>query len=290
MTKEDRKPLGDKPELRWIDKNHLHVDDAYQRPANKHRASAMAEKFDWRFFGAAIVAEREDGSFWVPDAQHRVMAAMLREDVTEVPCVVFKAHAVSEEARAFVGANTAKAPTAVAKFKANCIAGLPESLLVQELVQQSGRTVAQGGKADMSGTVGCVSQLQTRARKDPEELRRVWPLIAKLCEGGPIYSEIVSAIFYIEGRMASGSLTDQKWSNRLLMAGCKRVVEKMEGARKLRGNSKPPTLAEGLLEVLNRGLSPGARLVLPDRKARSEPENVVRSEPENVVDEPKAAP
>src|SRR5689334_6103185 len=77
----------DRPgEFAMIDKTKLNVDLSYQRKTTKSRVDKIREEWSWIAFGAVSVALRGDGEWFVMDGQHRVLAAMMRDDIKEVPC------------------------------------------------------------------------------------------------------------------------------------------------------------------------------------------------------------
>ena len=115
----------------------LRIDPAYQRrTSDRSRATIkrIAETFDWRRFGAVVVAEIADG-FAVIDGQHRAIAAA-RRGVTHVPAVVV-AGDVAAQADAFVGINSARTsvPT-VDKFRARVAAGEADAIALAEMLAE----------------------------------------------------------------------------------------------------------------------------------------------------------
>lgn len=74
-------------EQRQINKNLLLVNDDYQRTASASKILEIASEWSWIGCGVIIVAKR-DGSYWVIDGQHRVLAAKRRSDIKEMPCLV----------------------------------------------------------------------------------------------------------------------------------------------------------------------------------------------------------
>jgi hypothetical protein len=92
-----------KSEIRWLPISALNGDPAYQRALNEKRAQHIADNFDPFAFGLITVSQREDGTYWRIDGQHR-LAALKRmgwDEKQQVQCVVFKGLSRQEEAAIF---------------------------------------------------------------------------------------------------------------------------------------------------------------------------------------------
>ena len=117
----------------------LLIDPAYQRRTSERSRSTcrrIAEGFDWRRFGAIVVAEVKEG-FAVIDGQHRAIAAA-RRGVARVPAVIV-AGDVAQQADAFVGINSARTsvPT-VDKFRARVAAGEEDAVALAGMLAEIG--------------------------------------------------------------------------------------------------------------------------------------------------------
>ncbi len=262
QAKEERydwaKP-GEPGELTWVPKDRLEVDPTYQREATDAKVLAIAAKFSWPAFGVALIARRSDGRLFVVDAQHRVLAAMRRTDVVEVPCIIFNAVDASVEAVWFLQSNTHRKPvTAIAKHRAEATSGDEAAQRIEELARKAGRTVSPTSGPN---TLTCVAVLRRELGQDAEALQRVWPLVIALCEGKSVHEKLVAAFCYVE-RRALGSLTDPRWTKRALSAGAGPFITAMADAVRYHQKSGPRVWADGVLRTLNRGLRDEARLTL----------------------------
>jgi hypothetical protein len=94
-------------DFRLIDKNALTVPVLdYQRNESEGRIAAeIAMHFDIVSFGALLVIERADGSLVVADGGTRLAGACQRNDIVEVPCVVFAGLTAKEEGDVFLRVN-----------------------------------------------------------------------------------------------------------------------------------------------------------------------------------------
>lgn len=80
----------DRGEYMDIPKDHLEVDHTYQRDTvSIERINSIAREFRWSAFGVLLIIRGSDGTLWVYDGQHRLAAAKLRDDIDDLPCLVF---------------------------------------------------------------------------------------------------------------------------------------------------------------------------------------------------------
>src|SRR5581483_5377546 len=113
--------------LEYVSKLQLQVDPTYQRSLNDPKRLRIAKDFNWAAFGVLLVARRNDGSLWVIDGQHRLMAAQSRSDIKDVPVAIFEFGGnVTDEAKDFLIANKNRRPlSGVESFKALAVSGDP---------------------------------------------------------------------------------------------------------------------------------------------------------------------
>jgi len=156
---------GKRGKYEAIAKDALTVDNSYQRPQSVRRARDIAGAFDWRAFGSLLVSRRKikrKTINYVLDGGHRLLAALMRPDVGQVPCLVFEGLTQDEEANIFVTANTKqRKPTPsdifIARVAANdCIA---QQLL--KVFRDHGLVVKPTGDTVTPSTVKAVTAFYT---------------------------------------------------------------------------------------------------------------------------------
>ena len=256
MSKVDRyqwRKLGAPGALRQIPKRELRIDHEYQRNANENKILAIASDFMWEAFGVASVARRRDGTLWVFDAQHRVLATWRRDDISELPCIVYDVDEVSEEARLFIQANTLRKPlTSVDKHKAYVKAGDRVARVVDDLAHIAQRRI---GSDSSPTSIRCVTLLRLWIERDEALVRKMWPLIIRICAEKTMPERVVDALLYIEARISPGrTLTESMLSRRLVSRtadGLKLDADEASAAFKKGGAS---VWAVGILRMLNAGL------------------------------------
>lgn len=273
-TKVDRYSwsLHDDPgELRWIDKSSLRVDQAkdggYQRNADvEAKIIAIARAWSWVACGALIVAERSDKSLYIVDGQHRHLGALRRADIRSLPCVVFKVDHTKEEALGFLRANTQRrAMSSADRHAAQVVAEDTTALVVDELITQAGRRPAN--KAGES-VVRCISVVRRCAEQDEGALRRIWPLVVKLCDGRVLHERVLATLHYLEVHAAKQgmSVLHRPFLQRLEAMGYSQIVACANKASAYYSRGGAKVWAHGVASELNKGLR-SKRIVLPDLDA-----------------------
>lgn len=244
--------LGPVGEFKWLAKDLLVVDPCYQRDLRSKPAIVIAREFLWSKFGVINVNQRDgEESFFVMDGQHRVLAAQRREDIHELPCLVFRLDQVAAEARAFVGLNMQrKAAKFYEKWRAWVVAEDPDVLLCDGLIRSVGRVAADNTAHD---TVACLGRILAAAKKERDTLVAIWPLISEVCHGESMPETIVGGLLWVERNLEFGvSLTEPKWRKRVISCGYGQIRSATEAARKGKGGTADRRWGLAILEVLNR--------------------------------------
>lgn len=122
--------------LQWLKVADLKVDHSFQRPLNLTRVKHIAKNFDPDSFGSIEVSRRDDGDLIVLDGQHRVAVMYeLRYEDQKVPALVHQGLTLADEARIFAVKNgEARRPSRVDIFRAEVVAGKPESVATEAVL------------------------------------------------------------------------------------------------------------------------------------------------------------
>lgn len=248
--------IDDAPgQLTWLNKTDLLVDHSYQRNAKHSRVIKIAQAWSWISCGVIIVAKRFVGKNWqhfVVDGQHRVLAALKRSDIELLPCLVFHTKSAVEEAVGFYDANTnRRMPTSIEKWRAMLMARDEHAMLVDSLIESSGRVV--GGVSGAS-SVRCLSAMLQASRTDRDCLHRVWPVVSAVCRGQALHERVFMGLFYIERNLPAGqSLSEKRWQDRVIRTGYEGLLSAANRAAGFFGKGSSKTYATGMLEQLNKG-------------------------------------
>lgn len=137
--------------------NPAHLQRApYQRAVDIKRVDRIARSFNSAALGAVTVSQRTDGTLWVIDGSHRTAAAIQVGEPT-IPAIVKTRLTEANEAALFLELNDAKSVSAVGKFNASVVAGLPVQTSINSLIASYGWKVSdQKG----NGQVAAVSALE----------------------------------------------------------------------------------------------------------------------------------
>ena len=235
-----------------ISKERLAIDDTYQRSAKTQKLLRIASAWSWIACGAIIVGHR-NGTFYVMDGQHRVLAARKRSDITQLPCMVFETDGPVNEAKGFLITNTERIPVrSVEKFKALVMTEHPPAMHVDRLLKEAGRTMSDNAGP---GVTGCLTLLLNAATSMPKTLDGIWPLIVAVCEGHSMHTRMVSGLLYIEHRLPDGeSLNNARWRKRILQVGYDNIMSSIHKAAAFYEYGGGKVFAQGILEAVNRGL------------------------------------
>lgn len=250
------KTRGVMGEYTLISKHELKIDHTYQRAESKRKAMEYAADWSWVACGTIAVALRKVNDtyeFWVMDGQHRVAAALLRDDLNNLPCLVFEMDDLEEEAQGFVDINLHRgAPTSTDKYRALLVAGDKSTLAINAMVTQvSNRTIAGHSSAT---TISCVGLLQTLWHSDAELLKKIFPVAVKFMEGETFHSNVLAAMFWLERATDPNvSLTERKMVNKLNTIGLAKVRQAIDEASAYLGKRTTRSAGLGLLKALNHG-------------------------------------
>jgi len=243
-------------QLKYVPKGSLKVDSTYQRALNNDKRLRIASNFNWAAFGVLIVAQRNDGSLWVIDGQHRLMAAQSRSDVQDVPAVIFELGSnVMDEATDFLIANKDRKPlSGVDSFKAMVVSGDPIALEVQNLIHDANRVVSES--ANVGPKVRCVKAIYNCMLADADAMRRSWPLIVELVGDQDMDNRLVQGIFTLECTLMDPtgkkrSLTESETHRKLLAAGYTAILRSIGDAAAYYNRGGQAVFARGILRIVN---------------------------------------
>lgn len=251
------KAAGDRGQLMWLDKRLLNVDHAYQRVRTKeNRVNEIARTWSWPACLPIGVFVRPDGRYYVYDGQHRVRAALKRDDVQELPCWVFEGEEVAEEADAFVKSNTVRGPvTAAEKFKAKLVANDEESRAISAILGDYGYEVGVGGNT--RGMICCIAAVERAYQRSPERLRRVLAICQSVYDNKPPNNVVFQAMEYLDGHLASSegaSIYRADVKEKLLATDARELEKVCLSYQALSGGKGGAKVwAAGLVEHLNKG-------------------------------------
>lgn len=254
MTKVERYgwSMSDGPgEFRQINKSELSIDHAYQRDkVSQRKVKEIASNWSWRGCGCILVSCRSDGSLWVFDGQHRVLAARKRSDIDALPCLVFNSDSIKSEASGFLSANAERKPiSAFDKFRAMVITDDDTCRKVREIFDSLGVCITSN--PSKAKELKCVSQCIELARTDIETFEFALSYAIDVCGDEPIHRDILRGLFYLDYH--HDLFSDSRFPGAISKVSRLSLVESMKKFAVAQGVSTPKILGQGILKVLNHG-------------------------------------
>lgn len=247
-----------------IHKSMLSIPFEYQRDVVDAKVLDIAANWTWFGCGSLVVAYRE-GIYWVVDGQHRLLAALRRSDIQEMPCMVFASDNLKAEAGAFLVVNSGRKPvTAIGKQKALVISGDDTAVFINVVFERLG---LQASKTALSvGRVKCVALCMRLARQNRARFEAAMELTAQIAkkDNEPIYEKVLDSLFYLEANCES-KLGDKRLRDRLMQIGTRGIIDAANRASAFYARGGQRVWAVGVLEAVNKGLR--HRFEMPDNTA-----------------------
>lgn len=244
--------LKDEPgELKYVNKNLIEVDHEYQRSYVLDKAKKMAADWSWCACGAIIVSRRPTGEFFVIDGQHRVLAALKRDDIIDLPCVVFEIDSIKTEAQGFINSNTnRKAISSLSKFHAEIIAEDESAIYLASTLEKLGIRVSKSrAPLALQSVVACKRMI----KEDKMAFEKTMELVAELCREYPIYESVMTGLFYLARNLTTG-ITDERLKRRILTIGLPRLKKATFDAAAYYSRGGAKVWATGMRDEINSGL------------------------------------
>lgn len=234
-------------------KSDLAIDVRYQRgEVTREKVLEIARNWDWRLFGVLSVIMRKDNSFWIYDGGHRWRASGYRADIKELPCLVFEAHGIDDEAKAFVGTNTIiNNVRAYQLFKASILAGEPNSIATNALMKKFGYSACQDGKKPYG--ISAIATIKRMVEIDTKAAEKVFAAAVSIAVGGEqIPCGTLRALFYLSRNMNEDILSGS-YLNRLIATGIPGIEAALRRERAIIGKGGERVEAKAVLDILNKG-------------------------------------
>ena len=148
--------------------------DKYQKKVRKKVVDEIVKYFNPAAVGVIHVSQREDGSLWIFDGQHRT-EALSRLGYEYVDCLVFSGLTPEQEASGFIGHHAVSKPTKIEEHVGRVFAKDETALEIERIVTSLGLRVVSGGAKN---TIQSITALYNIYEKNGETiLRRVLTII-----------------------------------------------------------------------------------------------------------------
>lgn len=176
-----------KPDLKWLKLHELYIPVKYQRAlegsASLRNIDHIQKNFNWAEFGTLLVCKtkKDNDKYAVVDGQHRLRGAELRDDVTEVPCVIISPREMKEQALTFININTRRAPlTSLQHHRAALIANDQTALEIDRICKEAEVMIPSYAllthqlPPDQMQSAGALRKMIDKGNIDPEHI--IWAL------------------------------------------------------------------------------------------------------------------
>jgi hypothetical protein len=234
--------------FRYLNKYDLYIDPSYQRTGDNKRALDLARNWSWLACGTLQIAKRNN-KYYVIDGQHRLMAAVKRDDIDVVPCMVYETDNNTDEAIGWLRANTfRRIPTSIQKFPALIESGNTDALYLKEVCDLLGIKITKNNTnalemASIKSSLNIIAHNRLRFYK-------VMSFIAELCVEHPIKEILIIGLDYIEQKF---DLNDKILRERLLNIGPKKLITSAQDAAAYYSKGGQKVWANGMLnEVIKK--------------------------------------
>jgi hypothetical protein len=242
--------VADNPgEFIMVDKKDLNVDHSYQREKIVvGKVRQIASHWSWAGCGCILVAMRRDGSFWVFDGQHRVLAAKTRADIKQLPCMVFECVDVRQEAAGFLVSNAERKPVgALDKFKALVMTGNDAAKIVSDVFDTLGISVTSD--PHQARQLKCVSKCLVLAERNAEVFEWALRSTIEVCGDNPVHRDILDGLFWIETKY--GLCGTARFDEALAKASRADILASIAKFAAAEGKRGERVCGTGILKVLN---------------------------------------
>lgn len=183
--------------LKWIDKNLLETDKIYQREHAPKKVQALASEWSWVACGTISVGKRGDGEFYIIDGQHRVLAALRRSDIKDLPCIVFDIPTIPQEADGFVRSNTHRKNMSIFDIhRAKIVSKDPVSMDLERLVHSLGLFMTRSGHT--TNGIKCIGLCYELYNSNKVEFVKALEIARDISVDNGIQERVLGGLWYIE--------------------------------------------------------------------------------------------
>lgn len=244
----------------YVPVSALQVDHSYQRQPDLRRARKIADHFDPELAGRLIVNTRTDGSYFVADGQHRLIA-MRHLKLALAPCVVHIGWTIEREAEVFEELNTKhKNANHYQVHYAALRSGNAEAVEIEAIVRNEGCQLSdhhpKGGDRNHVSAIQSVYGVYRSQYGGPVLLRRTLHLLADVFGDKPraFDGRIITGLAYFLWRADREEGFDEQHLRKALQPLL--PFDILRDARKFRerGQVEYGSIAFCLREIYNKGL------------------------------------
>lgn len=207
----------------------LKTDFSYQSPVKNAQVLKIVRNFDSKALHTIVVSEREDGTYYIVDGQHRVVA-LIRLGHEEIRCTIHQGLSVEEEAKMYHDLNNRPTKQANSKGKSKLRYNEENAVKIDEIVNKTGMKINYEHTAPKSGYIAAYGALERiYKRSGGTHLNNVIVAIkASFGESGNFFQAYIMDGFSKFLRTYQKDLDFQFMVDRLGNIGFDKFIEKVE--------------------------------------------------------------
>lgn len=239
-----------------LGKMHVLSRHAQRSKINESRVNYLLSNFDLDRIGLPVLNEREDGSYYILDGQHRIEALKrwLGEgwEKQKVECEVFIGLTEAEESAMFLALNDTLRVGVLDKFQASVNAGFVDQVHVQKIVEGAGLCISTDKVPGAISAVGTLQKVYTRS--DGDTLARALRLVRDSFGDPGLRAQVIDGVGHLCQRyngILDESIAVEKLSK--VHGGVNGLLGKAEVLHKQTGNAKSQCVAAAAVDIINTG-------------------------------------
>lgn len=238
----------------WIPKELLDVDYTYQRQPKHSHILRIAKDWSWIACGTIAVTER-DNKYFIIDGNHRKLASDKRDDISELPCMIYRTKGITDEAKSWLSVNTSrKHPYMYEKWNALVCIGDANVIDIIETLRATGHTISPNQGAS---NVAFPAALLRAWQSDAMLAKSLWPLCVSVHNGEYIHSDIWEGLFYLQRILnlehPKFSVSSKNNIEKLKLSGRSKILEEISKAKSFFHKGGPRVYAMAIVQILNWG-------------------------------------
>lgn len=234
-----------------VNKNMLNIDGRYQREASLLKVMSIARNWDWSLFGTIGVAERSDGTLWVYSGGHRVRASFYRNDIKELPCMIFRLEDLSEEARSFLlGAITPSNICPFDRYKA--MIAIQDSIALETKEILNELDVAVMKTANNERTLKCIQFVLDAVAINKHLAKRCLKLCIVAAGENPIKERCLSAFFNLALHFKDRDILTE-FADKIDRLSQDEILRKISSLEAETNSGGQKIYALSLMQLINKG-------------------------------------
>lgn len=162
-----------------VEVSQLQIDQLVQRYIVESAARKLEREWDHNEIGTLVVSQREDGTYWVIDGQHRLFVAK-KKSYKHLDCEVWHGLTRAQEARKFIRLNRdRRAPSAFDEYRVGLEAAEPIEIKMHAQATACGLDFSLNASSHMISAVKTCHRIVRMDKQDYGLLRETLQVVER---------------------------------------------------------------------------------------------------------------